>query len=161
MDELTSPINTLSPELAERLDAIEPGVWGTPCAIVLCDGSSYAEALAWENPRYSDAGSWINPNTVAYLAECPSRMPARFARLIHDSGESGMGYHIYVVRLSDGNSLVHAAGNLEIDLLDLPPGYTSGDIATVELHAGRGRVGRDGYRFLAEWASLEYARRVV
>jgi hypothetical protein len=158
MGEPIDPINVLSSEMAECLDAIERGVWGTPCTLVLLDGSSYPVTLAWENPRYSDAGSWINPDVVAFLAECPSRMPAQFARLVHEAGESGMGYHIYIVRLSDGNSFVHTAGNLGIDLLDLPPGYTSRDVIGVEPHSGRKRVEREGYRFVAEWASLEYAR---
>lgn len=157
MPTLSRPINLLPPALVQCLASIEPGVRGTPCSIVLNNGSTHPLALAWENPRYGDAGDWINPERVAYLTECPGRMPARLARIIHDAGESGMGYHIYVVRLSDGSSFVHTAGNLGIDLLNLPVGYTSRDVVAVEPHVGRQRIECGGYRFVSDWASLEYA----
>lgn len=153
------PINVASAEILAQLDAIEPGAWGTPCTIVLFDGRSFESCLAWENPRYGDAGAWINPNAVAYLTECPKRMPAKFARLIESAGESGMGYHVYVVHLSDGNSFVHVAGNLAIDLVDLPLGYTQKDIVSVEPHEGRERSKTEGYRHIPDGpASLEFAR---
>ena len=153
------PINVASAEILRQLDTIEPGAWGIPCTIVLFDGQSFEFCLAWENPRYGDAGAWINPNAVAFLTECPKRMPAKFARLIKGAGESGMGYHIYVVRLSDGNSFVHVAANLAIDLVDLPAGYTQKDIVGVEPHEGRERSKTEGYRRLSgKGASLEFAR---
>ncbi|MGD0140723.1 MAG: hypothetical protein ABSD28_17785 [Tepidisphaeraceae bacterium] len=153
------PINIASPEFLRQLDAIEPGVWGTPCSIVLLDGRSFEFCLAWENPRFGDAGKWINPNCVGYLTECPKRMPAKFARSIKNAGESGMGYHIYVVRLSDGNNFVHVAGNLAIDLVDLPSGYTQRDIVGVDPHEGRERSRTEGYRRVSgHGASVEFAR---
>ena len=91
------PINVAADEFLRELDAIELGAWGTPCTMVLLDGRSFELCLAWENPRYSDAGTWINPNSVAYLNECPKRMPARFALQIkildnknRASGQSGL-----------------------------------------------------------------------
>src|SRR5579872_5472041 len=133
------PINIASTDFLKQYDAIEPGAWGTPCSIVLLDGQSFERCLAWENPRYGDDGKWINPSAVAYLTECPKRMPAEFARMIKNAGESGMGYHIYVVHLSDGNSFVHVAGNLGIDWVDLPAEYTQKDIVGVDAHEGRER----------------------
>jgi hypothetical protein len=85
-------------------------------------------------------------------------MPAQFARLIHDAGESGMGYHIYVVLLRDGTSFVHTAGNLVIDLVNLPAGYSSEDIVGVRPHEGRERSREESYRHVEEFASVEYAR---
>jgi hypothetical protein len=153
---MIKPVNLLSSKLAQRLSAIEPGVWGTPCAVVLNDGTACPLALAWENPRFSDAGDWINPDMVAWLAECPGRMPAKFARVIKDAGESGMGYHLYVVHLFDGNSFIHISHDLGIDFLDLPEDYTAHDVTGVEPHAGRQRILREGYRFVSHWESLEY-----
>lgn len=153
------PINVASDAFLKQYDVIEPGAWGTPCSIVLLDGRSFDRCLAWENPRYGDAGNWINPNAVATLFECTTRMPGRFARLIKSAGESGMGYHIYVVRLADGNSFVHVAPNLGIDLVDLPAGYTHNDIVGVEPHEGRERSKSEGYRQLSDsFASLEFVR---
>lgn len=153
------PINIASEAFLEQFDAIEPGAWGTPCSIRLVDGRSFERCLAWENPRHGDAGNWINPNNVAGLEECATRMPPRFARLIKSAGESGMGYHIYVVHLADGKSFVHVSPNLGIDLVDLPAGYTHNDVVGVEPHEGRERSKGEGYRQLSEsFASLEFAR---
>jgi hypothetical protein len=116
--------------------------------------------LAWENRRFSDKGIWLNPERVSRLAEWPSRMPATFARTIHSAGESGMGYHIYVVELNDGSSFVHVAGNLTIDLLNLPAGYTHRDVVGVRPHEGRERSKVEGYRTVETFHSLEYARPV-
>lgn len=136
---------------------LSPGVWGVPCSIEV-DGSAFEWALAWENRRIGDAGKWVNPQSVTRLSACSKRMPARFARLIHDAGESGMGYHIYVVQLRDGTSFVHVAGNLAIDLVNLPLGYSSEDIVGVRPHEGRERSRAEGCRHVEEFASVEYAR---
>jgi hypothetical protein len=152
------PINIASADFLRELDAIEPGVWGTPCAAFLVDGRAYEACLVWENRRYSDAGDWINPSSVALLRESPVRMPARFARVIHDAGESGMGYHLYTVEFRDGTSLVHVAGNLVIDLLNMPDGYTQRDIVNVRPHEGRERTFAGDWRQMTDYRSVEYAR---
>ncbi len=152
------PINIASAEFLRQLDAIEPGVWGTPCAVFLLDGRALDPCLCWENPRFSDAGNWINPDDVALLRESPSRMPARFARMLREAGESGMGYHIYTVELCDGKSFVHVSGNLVIDLLDLPAGFTQRHVVGVRPHEGRERLGTDVCRRQADFHSVEYAR---
>jgi hypothetical protein len=151
-------VNTASQEFLEKLGRIEPGVWGWPCEVSLKDGSFHGICLAWENKRYSDLGNWINPNQVDDIRELNSRMPGIFSREIHDAGESGMGYHIYVVELADGNSFVHVAGNLTIDLLNLPTGYTSSDVTNVRPHAGRERSRTEGYRQVDDYTSLEFSR---
>ncbi len=154
------PINIAPPEFLRQLDAIEPGEYGTPCTIVLDDGRSLECCLAWENRRFGDKGSWINPANVAYVTECPKRLPAKLARIIRAAGESGMGYHICVVQLSDGSDFVHVAGNLVIDLLDLPAGYTQRDVVGVLPHAGRDRSKTEGYRHVIKYESVEYCRSV-
>ncbi len=160
MDPKCPIINIASAELLQKLDRIEPGVWGTPCTVTLRDGFVCRVCLAWENKRYSDLGEWLNPNQVADIAECDFRMPARFAHMIWDAGESGMGYHIYVVDLTDGISFAHVAGNLVIDLVDLPDGYTARDIINVHPHEGRERTRTaEGYRQVRDYQTLEYTRR--
>lgn len=151
-------INIAADVFLQKLGKIVPGVWGWPCAVTLGDGSTHEICLAWENKRYSDKGQWLNPHDVMDIRECDSRMPARFARAIHDAGESGMGYHIYVVELSDGTSFVHVAGNLVIDLLNLPAGYTSRDVVNVLPHAGRERSRTESCREVRGYLSLEFAR---
>jgi hypothetical protein len=159
MSTIDLPVNIATAEFLYQLDSIEPGAWGTPCSIVMLDGRSFETCLAWVNPRYSDQGSWINPNSVAYLTECPKRMPSRFAKIIRSAGESGMGYHIYLVHLSDGNSFVHVSCNLLIDFVDLPNGYTQKDIVNVEPHQGRERSFNEGYRSITEnFVHLEFVR---
>jgi hypothetical protein len=157
----TYPLTNLAPaKFLQQLDAIESGVWGTPCAVTLEDGSCHDVCLAWENQRYSDKGTWLNPNRVSEVRQCQWRLPAKFARIIHDAGESGMGYHIYVVELSDGTNFVHLAGNLIIDLLNFPFGYGPKDVVNVLPHQGRERTERNKYRQVAEYCSLEFARDV-
>jgi hypothetical protein len=157
--EALNPLVNVAPESFLRaIDAIEPGVWGIPSSITLVDGTSFEMALAWENKRFSDRGDWINPRNVAQLSECRKRMPAKWARVLHEAGESGMGYHIYVVELQDGNSFLHMAGNLVIDLVNLPPGYFSEDIVIVRPHDGRERSRTEGYRSVENWASIQYSR---
>lgn len=151
-------LNVASAEFLQQLDSIEPGVWGTPCSVTLQDGSTREVCLAWENKHYGDKGNWLNPNKVAGVSQCNARLPARFARLIHEAGESGMGYHIYVVELADATSFVHLAGNLVIDLIDLPTGYGPQDVVNVLPHEGRERSVREGCRQVLEYCSLEYAR---
>lgn len=157
MAHIDKPINIAPVAFLEAISAIEPGVWGTPCAIQLADGRAFESALAWENRRFGDAGQWINPQNIVSVSECLKRMPARFAKLIQSAGESGMGYHIYVVDLRDGNSLVHVASNLCIDFVGLPAGYSSSDIIAVHPHEGRERSRTEGYRQNDSFASVEYA----
>ena len=156
----SDPINVASDDFLKQLAAIEPGVYGTPCSVVLADGRSFECCLAWENTRYSDKGNWINPNDVAFLAESPSRMPARFARSFRPGEESGMGYVLSVVTLADGTSFVQVSGNSGIDFLELPLGYTQRDVMHVLPHAGRERLikEKEGYRPARQVASLEYCR---
>jgi hypothetical protein len=139
------PVNIAPSAFWNALSTIEPGVWGTPCAIRL------------KNGRFIDRGIWINPQDVEVLSACAKRMPLRFATVLRSAGESGMGYHIYVVDLRDGTSFVHAAGNVTIDLVDLPPGYLPDDIAGVRPHDGRERSQVEGYRHIEDFASVEYA----
>src|SRR5262245_45394646 len=115
MESACPVINVVPATILQQLDRIEAGVCGTPCSVTLDDGTSREICLAWENKRYSDKGDWLNPNKVVEVSECQSRLPAKFARIIHSAGESGMGYHIYVVELADGTEFVHLAGNLVID----------------------------------------------
>lgn len=51
------------------------------------------------------------------------------------------------------------AGNLGIDLVNLPAGYSSEDIVGVQPHQGRERSRDEGYRHINEFASVEYARQ--
>jgi len=154
----TWAVNVAPDHFVRQLTTIESGVWGTPCAVTLFDGRSFECCLAFENVRYSDKGEWLNPQAVAEVRQTALRLPKRFADELHAAGESGMGYHIYVVDLQDGCSFVHVAGNLTIDLLDLPPGYTSADVKAVFPHAGRERSQSEGYRTVKEFQSLEYSR---
>jgi hypothetical protein len=150
-------INIASQEFLEKLRRIEPGVWGWPCAVSLDDGTSHEICLAYENKHYSDKGSWLSPHRVTDIRECKSRMPLRFARAIRNAEESGTGYHIYVVELADGGSFVHIAGNLGIDLVNLPVGCTSQDIINVVPHAGRERSQTEGCRKNDNYPILEFA----
>jgi hypothetical protein len=154
----TCPVINLAPAtILQQLDSIEPGVWGTPCCVTLHDGTSRDICVPWENKRYSDkaaSGAWLKPNHIVEVCECQFRLPAKFARIIHDAGESGMGYHIYVVELADGTEFVHLGGNLVIDLLDFPAGYGPADVSNVRPHVGR----EQSYRQIENYCSLEFAR---
>jgi len=154
MNSSCSVINVASASVLQKLDQIEGGVWGIPCSVTLIDGACHDVCLASENRRYSDKGNWLNPNQVAEIRESKCRLPARFARIIKDAGESGMGYHVYVVELSDGTEFAHVAGNLTIDLLHYPVGYGPEDVANVRPHEGRDLPCRE----IKAFSSLEFAR---
>lgn len=158
MSEHCPLLNIAPAAFLNALDAIEPGVWGIPCSVVMADGRFHEVCLAWENPRYGDKGNWLNPQDIVDVRECQFRMPAKFAHRIEAAGESGMGYHLYVVELSDGTEFVHVAGNLVIDLLNLPLHYTQKDVINVRPHEGRERARRQEYRQIEKYQSIEYAR---
>lgn len=156
------PVNIASAEFLRQLDAIERGVRATPCSITLLDGRSFNCALVLENPWYSDAGGWINPSLVRSVSESPFRMPARFANIIRGAGESGMGYHRYVVYLSDGKSFIHVSPNFTIDVVRMPAGYTPIEIVSVGPTEGRPKSkgeasGRSGGGLVD--ATVEFARQ--
>jgi hypothetical protein len=94
-------------ELRRQLDEIESGVdllgFRThPCAAKLADGTVtdcvYAMTLA-ESRREGlasrlDESGWrrLEPSEVVSLHASAKRLPAKFARVLRDAGESGMGY---------------------------------------------------------------------
>ena len=71
-------------------------------------------------------------------------MPAHLASKLYAAGESGMGYEIFTMKLTDGTSHVFITGNI-VDFPDYPVGHDCRDVVDVFPHQGREESKR-GYR---------------
>lgn len=80
--------------------------------------------------------SMLDVRDVAAIEESPERLPARFANVIYDAHESGMGYFIFTLVLNDGRRLPFLTGNA-VDFPSWPAGVGPSDVVGVEPHVGR------------------------
>jgi hypothetical protein len=143
----------LSAQLTTQLAAMEPSVWGYPCAATLRTGETIDRVYIIEQSRYiagwgvypdSDPGKRsIRIEDVNVVSESPSRFPARFAKKIYDSGESGMGYHVFTVLFLDGSRQAYLSGDA-VDFIDYPAGKSAREVVDVLPHAGRDLNPRQG-----------------
>ena len=70
------------------------------------------------------------------IEESPNRLPPKLATKLYKSGESGMGYTIFTLVLSNDLKIPIVTGNA-IDFVDLPDGFNTEDILDVIPHEGR------------------------
>jgi len=138
---------TLSAELAKQLSAV-PSTDRIyhPCVVTLHDGSVIDKVYVVDaKPWFRHWGVWpeadrgkhsVDIDTVAAIAESPSRLPGAFADKLYQAGESGMGYTIFTVRFGDGSSMAVVTGNA-IDFIDYPAGQSFETVVDVIPHLGR------------------------
>jgi hypothetical protein len=138
------------PALASQLASIQPSIVGTrkyfPCSVELKDATKldcvyivaqHSYIADWGIYPQGDLGkSEIDINEVVSIGESRSRLPVRFANLLHAAGESGMGYSIFTVIFSDGAKQSYEAGNA-VDFISYPEGKNAADVADVQPHVGR------------------------
>jgi hypothetical protein len=60
-------------------------------------------------------------------------LPARFANILYEAGESGMGYCAFSVELRDHRRLYFVTGNA-VDFLNWPEGVLPDDVIGVTPH---------------------------
>lgn len=147
---LLRPINATTPAQSAAIRAIVPSedrqhgsqrILTYPCAVTLIDGTIHERAYCNLFARYSDAGDWINPETVAEIRESPHRLPVHLARLLYAAGESGMGYQICTLHFRTKPDVVYTNSACYLDFPALPQGYDMRDLVGVTPHAGRGSSG--------------------
>ena len=108
-------IGALPRELRDQLRSIEPIVWPAvrffPCQVTTRDGVVHprvylAEARGvglhgfkwpWEISQ-----PWILIEHIVSIEPSPFRLPARFSRLLSESGETRMGMTAYSITLRNG-----------------------------------------------------------
>lgn len=78
----------------------------------------------------------IKVEDIADLQESAFRLSPKFANRIYRSGESGMGYTIFVVEFGDGTRTAYGTGNA-VDCITYPPGQSAATVTNVIPHEGR------------------------
>jgi len=140
-------LNTL---LRSALDDIEPsivcGVSYYPVAVET-DAGEILECvyLAEENGYYGQWGVWpeqdsgkrsIKIEKVLSVSASVKRLPWKYAKVVYDAGESGMGYHLFTVRFKNGVTQVVLDGG-GADFIEYPVGLSGVDVSAVLPHVGR------------------------
>lgn len=138
---------SLKADLLKIQPAIRLGVAYYPASVRTDTGESLTCVyLVEENGYFRQWGVWpemdaakraVDINRVASIAESPKRLPWRYAKKIYDSGESGMGYHIFTISFENGAKQVVTSGGA-VDFVEFPNGLRGDNITDVILHVNRG-----------------------
>jgi hypothetical protein len=114
--------------------------------VVLADGSQHERVYVQDAQSYiavwgvwpeDDSGKGsIDIASVVEIRESRDRLPARFARTVYESGESGMGYTVFTLIFLDGTSAAYVAGGAA-DFVTFPPKKSGRDVRSVVPHHGR------------------------
>ena len=141
-------VKPLDAAVARMLSDVEPTVSGYglrlyPCEVVTDDGATYSRVYVVEARAYirewgvwpwDDRGkSWIPAEQIRSLGSSPLRLPVKFAQLVLDAGESGMGYCAFSVTLRDRRRLYFVTGNA-VDFPNWPPDVRPDDVVAVKPH---------------------------
>ena len=138
----------LTDALRNELAHIEPVVIGGvsyfPCAAYTKSGQLLNCVYVVEAEGYYRRwGVWPEDDSaklslpvgdVSSIAESAHRLPAQFAKKIYADGESGMGYHVFVVRFKNGVEQKYVSGGA-MDFISYPNGLRGEDIADVSSRA--------------------------
>jgi hypothetical protein len=140
----------LSPQLAERLEAIKPSIDRDlhyyPCSVKLKNGEVLpCVYIVWEEtyihywgvyPEQDRGKNWVRIEDLAAVTESPFRLPAQFANELYRNGESGMGYTRFTVSFSDGSEAAYITGNA-VDFIQYPEGKSAADVVKVKPHKAK------------------------
>ena len=143
-------ISKITPELLTELEQVVPSIDTfmeyRPCKVVLKNGEVHDRAYVVEAEQYKKMWGvlpdqdpdkkYILIENVARIQECPFRLPPKFANKMYQSGESGMGYCIYILVLKDGSRLPFLTGNA-VDFPNLEPGISMDSVVDLLPHEGR------------------------
>ncbi len=81
----------------------------------------------------------LDIDTVAEIEESPLRLRADFATKVYEAGESGMGYCVFRLILSDGEALDCVTGNA-VDFLNWPTDIAPNSVVDLIPHAPEARI---------------------
>ncbi len=135
---------SLPNNLRSKIELIDPvevyGVSCYPCSVIN-KKKEYIECvyIVEEKDYFCNWGVWpeedsgklfILINDVIDIFESSKRLPTNFAKKIYAAGESGMGYHRFVVKFSSGISQTYIAGGV-VDFIEYPIKTSDNDIIDV------------------------------
>lgn len=133
---MTAP--RLTPELAAQLARVPTsydGMHYAPCQVRLRSRETLPRVYVAEESEY--LRHWgvapraaVALDDVESIEDSPFRLPAEFADAVYATGETGMGYFIFTVRLRDGRTIRFLTGDA-IDFPDWPPGVDGRDVIEV------------------------------
>ena len=117
-----------------------------PCQVTFASGEvvdrvyivdSYGYSRGWGiDPALDKGKRSLAIEQVVTIESSPTRLPASLANKLYAAGESGMGYTIFVVVMSDGSRLPFVTGNA-VDFPNWPDGIDPHQAVDVLPHAGR------------------------
>lgn len=140
-------VKSLSDDVRRMLRAVEPSIDGElryyPCEVETEDGVMHPRVYVVEAGSYirwwgvwpwDDRGkSWLPAEQIRSLRSSSDRLPAKFANVLYEAGESGMGYCRFSVELRDHRSIYFVAGGA-VDFLSWPDGVGPDDVISVKPH---------------------------
>lgn len=138
-----NPQNVIHERLLEMLLRVEPslcrGVEYRPCLVTLNSGEILDRVLFLEEAHGLLGKKDVDIDTVREIVESPFRLPATLTTKMYSAGESGNGYHIFTLVMSDSRRL-HFVMDSYIDFPRLPQAYSFTDIVELLPHEGREQV---------------------
>lgn len=134
----------LPQHLAEQLSRVTKSSDGycqyAPCRVTLKSGEVLDRVYLVERAAFrrmwGESEATVTVADVELIEDSPFRLPAQWANVLYEAGESGMGYTVFTARLRDGSTLPFVVGNA-VDFPNWPPGVESRDVVDVLPHAGR------------------------
>jgi hypothetical protein len=151
----------LSPSQAAQLLAVPAATDGMceyrPCRVTTRHGEVHDRVYVVEAHSYlrvwgvdpsADPGKRsVAVDQVIKIEESPYRLSAPLADRLYRAGESGMGYVIFTVVMSDGTQLPFLTGNA-VDFPAWPAGVNPQDAVDVLPHQGRQAATRESADYL-------------
>jgi len=165
-----NPEDTPSDELLRQIIDVEPSSDGKmhyrPCRIVLRDGRDRDFVYVQETHEYvrywkasqevEERKEFIALDEVEVVEESPSRLPVDIANRIYSAGETGMGYFVFYLALSDGSEVPCLTGGA-VDFLKLPADVSLDKVGDVRMGEKKLRRPRDAYAPTERYAWCLYS----
>jgi hypothetical protein len=129
----------LTAELAAQLARVptsDGGMHYAPCQVRLRSGNTLSRVYVAEEPEYLrhwgvPPRATVDLREVESIEDSPERLPSELADAVYATGETGMGYFRFAVRLRDGRTIGFLTGDA-VDFPDWPPGVDGRDAIEVQ-----------------------------
>jgi hypothetical protein len=114
----------------------------SPCEVTLRSGQNVDRVYVAEAKRFLNywgddpKRQTLALGDVAQIRSSPARLPAKLANKLYSAGESGMGYVVFTIVMSDGTRLPFVTGNA-VDFPNWPAGSDPTQAVDVLPHTGR------------------------
>lgn len=134
----------LTSHLADQLSGVPKSTDGyceyAPCRVTLKSGDVLDRVYIVERAAFrrtwGETEATVLVDDIERIEDSPVRLPVRWANVLYEAGESGMGYTLFTARLRDDSTLPFVVGNA-VDFPNWPPDTGPADVVDVEPHGGR------------------------